>query len=132
MTKAEQDFRAALHEIESNLEVRRLMIIVINVLVPALTMAMVAALGGVDLPPALRWLPENVIWITGGVLLIAGIVTSLILARCHFGMVVNGAKLAKDEAKRLASWDALGFGPSSWALYLEPRSLLEWLIEGGE
>ena len=38
---AEQDFEAALHEIVSNLDVRRLMIVVANVLVPASTVATV-------------------------------------------------------------------------------------------
>lgn len=35
MSAAAQDFEAALHEAESNLDVRRLMIVVVNVLVPA-------------------------------------------------------------------------------------------------
>jgi pSer/pThr/pTyr-binding forkhead associated (FHA) protein len=45
------------------------------------------------------------------------------------GTLVNGVRLAAGELKRLASWDALGFGRSTWALYMEPRALLEWLLE---
>ena len=41
------------------------------------------------------WLPGQLPWLVGGVLAVGGIWTSLILARCHFGMVVNGAKLRK-------------------------------------
>jgi len=92
---AAQDFEAALHEIESNLNVRRLMIVVANVLVPACTMATVNALSGSNVPEALQWLPHNVLWIVGGVLALGGVWTSAILARCHFGLVVNGTKMAK-------------------------------------
>lgn len=90
-----QDFEAALHEIESNLEVRRLMIVVAHVLVPACTVATVDALAGSDLPPQLAWLPRNVLWIVGVVLAVGGVWTSAVLARCHFGLVVNGTKMAK-------------------------------------
>jgi hypothetical protein len=90
-----QDFEAALHEVESNLDVRRLMIVVAHVLVPACTVATATALGGTDLPPQLAWLPRNVLWIVGAVLAVGGVWTSAILARCHFGLVVNGTKIHK-------------------------------------
>ncbi len=92
-TAAAQDFTAALHEIESNLEVRRLMIVVIHILVPALAMAVVNAATGDHYPESLVWLPANVLWIVGAVLVLGGVITGVILSRCHFGMVVNGAKL---------------------------------------
>lgn len=92
---ATQDFTAALHEIESNVDVRRLMIVVVHVLVPGAAVALVAAGTGSAYPPELAWLPRHLPWVVGGVLALAGMWTSLILARCHFGMVVNGAKLRR-------------------------------------
>lgn len=91
----EQDFTAALHEIESNVDVRRLMIVVVHVLVPATAVGVVSAGTGSDYPEPIAWLPGQLPWLVGGVLAVGGIWTSLILARCHFGMVVNGAKLRK-------------------------------------
>lgn len=92
---ASQDFAAALHEIESNVEVRRLMIVVLHVLVPTMAMAVVSAATGVDYPPQLAWVPHHVLWIVGTVLLVGSLITGVILSRCHFGMVVNGTKMAK-------------------------------------
>ena len=48
------------------------------------------------------------------------------------GTLVNGVQLAAGEPKVLASWDALGFGPSSWGLFMDARALLEWLMEGAD
>jgi hypothetical protein len=90
-----QDFAAALHEIESNVDVRRLMVVVIHVLVPGMAMVLVNTTTGASYPAQLAWLPHHVLWIVGIVLAIGGLVTSVILARCHFGMVVNGAKMQK-------------------------------------
>ncbi|MEM7201959.1 MAG: hypothetical protein AAF628_16955 [Planctomycetota bacterium] len=90
-----QDFGAALHEVESNLEVRRLMFVLSNVLVPACLLALSDGLTGTAYPPALRWLPEHLLPLVGGILMIAGVLVTGILTRCHFGLVVNGSKMAK-------------------------------------
>ena len=60
-----QDYEAAMNEVHSNLDVRRLMIVIVNVLLPAATMAAVTALAGHDLPPQLAWLPRHVLWLVG-------------------------------------------------------------------
>lgn len=91
--KAEQDFAAALHEIKSNLEVRRLMFVISNILVPASAVALIDSLTGNVYPAALRWLPEAILPAIGALLALAGILVTAILARCHFGLVVNGNKM---------------------------------------
>lgn len=96
-----QDFEAAMHEVQSNLDVRRLMIVIVNVLLPACMMAAVTALGGRDLPPSLAWLPRHVLWITGLVLAFSGSFVSATLMRCHFGLVINGTKMRKVRTGKL-------------------------------
>jgi hypothetical protein len=91
----DQDFEAALHEVESNLDVRRLTFVLGNILVPAMVMAMSDAMAGTEYPPEIAWLPRNILWLVGGVLAIGGVLVSAILARCHFGLVVNGSKMRK-------------------------------------
>lgn len=95
--QAEQDFRAALHEIHSNVGVRRLMFVVANVLVPTMLMAATDAMSGTSYPDALRWVPEYILPLVGAVLAVAGILITMVLSRCHLGMVVNGTKLAVAE-----------------------------------
>ena len=90
---AAEDFEAAMHEIESNLEVRRLMFVIANVLVPTITVGMVDSLAGSEYPPEIAWLPANVLWIAGLVLALAGLCVSAVLTRSHFGLVVNGSKM---------------------------------------
>ncbi len=92
-TKSSQDFSAALYEINSNLDVRRLMFVLSNVLVPALAMAMSDCLTGSDYPPELAWLPRHIVVIVGALMAITGTLVCGILVRCHFGMVVNGSKM---------------------------------------
>ena len=92
-TQADQDFVAALHEIKSNLEVRRLMFVISNVLVPASAIAMIDSLTGSFYSDSLRWLPEAMLPIIGALLTIAGILVAAILARCHYGLVINGNKM---------------------------------------
>ena len=99
------DFRAAMHEIESNLDVRRLMFVLSNILVPALAMAMTDCLTGSEYTPALRWFPTAIVPFVGGVLAVAGTLVSCILVRCHFGLVVNGSKLDRVQT----GW--VGVGP---------------------
>jgi hypothetical protein len=89
-----QDFRAALHEIHSNLEVRRLMFVLSNILVPACAVALTDCLTGNHYPEAIQWLPEHILAVVGAILSIAGVLVTGILARCHFGLVVNGSKMA--------------------------------------
>ncbi len=90
---AEQDYRASMHEVRSNLDVRRLMLVIINVLVPALVLSMLDCLTGTDYPESIAWLPRYIIPIVGLVLAIAGTLVTGISARCHFGLVVNGSKM---------------------------------------
>ena len=92
-SQAEQDFAAALHEIKSNLEVRRLMFVISNILVPASAVALIDSLTGSAYPASLRWLPEAILPVIGALLTLAGILVAAILARCHFGLVVNGNKM---------------------------------------
>lgn len=87
------DFAAAMHEIESNLDVRRLMFVTSNVLVPAMMIACVDGLAGSHYPASLRWLPEQLLTIVGAILCAVGLVLAAVLARCQFGMVVNGNKM---------------------------------------
>ncbi|MBK8978596.1 MAG: hypothetical protein IPM29_22090 [Planctomycetes bacterium] len=94
-TPVAQDFEAALHEIESNVDVRRLMIVVVHVLVPASAVALVNALCAPSDVRAVAWLSLELPWILGIVLAVGGVWTSAILTRCHFGLVVNGTKMAK-------------------------------------
>ena len=94
-TAAAQDYRAAMNEIRSNLDVRRLMLVVSHVLVPALAMAMSDCLSGSDYPEELAWLPRCILPIVGATLAVSGLLTTGILARCHFGLVVNGAKIER-------------------------------------
>lgn len=90
-----QDFEAALNEVQSNLDVRRLLFVVANVLVPALTMAMSDAMSGAEYPIEIAWLPRHIVWIAGAVLAAGGALITLVLARCHFGLVVNGSKIRR-------------------------------------
>ncbi len=94
-TREDQDFSAAMHEIESNIEVRRLMFVISNVLVPALAMAMTDCLTGSAYPAHLAWFPEHIIAIVGSVLALSGLLVGTVLIRCHFGVVVNAAKMRK-------------------------------------
>ncbi|MDX1604879.1 MAG: hypothetical protein R3202_01730 [Candidatus Competibacterales bacterium] len=94
-TPADQDFVAALHEIRSNLDVRRLMFVFSNVMIPALTIALVDTLTGSHYPPHLLWLPLNILPVVGLVLSVAGVLVTVILTRCHFGLVINGNKMGR-------------------------------------
>ncbi|MFO1352109.1 MAG: hypothetical protein U1F68_16085 [Gammaproteobacteria bacterium] len=108
LSQAEQDYVAALYEIKSNLEVRRLMIVLANILVPACCVAVSDCLTGADYPPPLRWLPEHILLLVGALLALSGILVTAILTRCHFGLVVNSAKL-----RRVVSGE-LGIAPLNW------------------
>lgn len=90
----EQDWRAAMSEIRTNVEVRRLMFVFMHVLLPGMVMAAADALSGADFPPELAWVPRHILAFTGVVLLVAGTVVAVVLARCHFGLVVNSMKMA--------------------------------------
>lgn len=99
--QSDGDFAAAMHEVENNLEVRRLMVVLANVLTPACVMAVTDALGGSDLTPALAWLPPLVMPLVGGLLLATGFLVTGVVARCHFGLVLNGTKMRKVETGEL-------------------------------
>lgn len=90
-----QDFRAAMREVHTNVEVRRLMFVVVNVLVPTLLMAGADTLSGSGYPPELAWLPANILWIVGALGGAGALLVALVLGRCHSGMVINGSKLRK-------------------------------------
>lgn len=98
---SDQDYEAAMHEVESNLEVRRLMLVLSNVLTPACVMAVTDAMAGSDYSPTLRWLPPLVMPMVGALLLVAGFLVTGVVARCHFGLVLNGTKMHKVETGRL-------------------------------
>ncbi|MCZ6795467.1 MAG: hypothetical protein O7J95_17830 [Planctomycetota bacterium] len=99
-----QDFSAALHEVQSNLDVRRLMLVITNVLVPALAMAMTDCMSGSHYSPELAWLPRHIVAIVGLTLAIAGTLVTGILARCHFGLVVNGSKIRHVRTGRFVAY----------------------------
>ncbi|MCA8955084.1 MAG: hypothetical protein KDC87_03365 [Planctomycetes bacterium] len=114
VTAAAQDFRAAVREFRSNVEVRRLMFVVANVLVPALVMAAADAMSGADYPPELAFVPRRILSLTGGIAALSGLLIGLVLARCHMGMVIQGNKLAKVLHGRLelAPVNLLGVTPN--------------------
>lgn len=107
---AELDYRSAMAQIRSNVSVRRLMFVIANVLVPALLMAATDAMSGASYPPALAWFPAHILGIVGLVTAIAGVLITLVLSRCHVGMVINGTKMGKvlGGALRLAPLNLLG------------------------
>lgn len=122
---AERDFAAAIHEIASNLEVRRLMFVVANVIVPALIMAMTDGMAGADYPEETAWLPRHILWIVGVALAVSGVLITTILGRCHFGMVLNGTKM------RRAREGELGLAPLNWLGVTTNFILLTALSAGG-
>lgn len=95
------DFAAAMNEVETNLEVRRLMLVLTNVLTPACVMAVSDCLSGGTFPPSLAWLPPLVLPLCGALLLASGCLVGGVLGRCHFGLVLNGTKMAKVETGAL-------------------------------
>ncbi|MFK7739764.1 MAG: hypothetical protein AB8H80_05525 [Planctomycetota bacterium] len=98
----QDDFAAAMHEVENNLEVRRLMVVLSNVLTPACVMAVTDAMSGASPSAALAWLPPLVLPICGALLLATGILVTGVVSRCHFGLVVNGTKIRKVQTGELA------------------------------
>ena len=102
------DFAAAMHEVENNLEVRRLMVVLANVLTPACVMGITDCLSGADLSPSLAWLPPLVMPLVGALLLASGFLVTGVVARCHFGLVLNGTKIRKVETGEL------GLRPLNW------------------
>ena len=92
---AAQDFRAATNEVRSNIEVRRLMLVISQVLVPSLAMAMTDAMTGLYYTDSIAWLPEHIFAVVGIVLVAAGAIITGVLTRCHFGLVVNGNKMRR-------------------------------------
>ncbi len=99
--EAARDFAAAMHEVDSNLEVRRLMFVVANVLTPALLMAVSDCLSGASYEAAAAWLPGAVLPLAGALLLGSGVLVTGVLGRCHYGLVVNGTKMHKVETGSL-------------------------------
>lgn len=99
-----QDYVAAMEEIHSNLEVRRLMFVFFHVLLPGSVVALSDALSSTNLPPEIAWWPKVIVPLTGLLIAASGIVVCTVLARCHFGMVVNSTKMlavADGEAVQL-------------------------------
>lgn len=108
--EAARDYAAAMHEVASNLEVRRLMLVVANVLTPTLLMAVSDCLSGANYEAAAAWLPGAVLPLAGALLLGSGVLVTGVLGRCHYGLVVNGTKMQKVETGnlRLQSLNWLG------------------------
>jgi hypothetical protein len=92
---AAQDYAAAMHEVASNLDVRRLMFVISHVMVPTLTVGVFNSLTGSSYPEELAWLPRYVVVLVGFVFAVGGILISAILARCHYGLVINGTKMQR-------------------------------------
>lgn len=101
-TTGNTDFAAAMHEVENNLEVRRLMLVLANVLTPACVMAITDCLSGNRYNEALAWLPPLIMPLAGGLLLATGFLVTGVVARCHFGLVLNGTKIRKVETGKLS------------------------------
>ncbi len=95
------DYGAATNEAMSNLEVRRLMLVLANVLTPACVMAVADGLSGSHVKASLAWLPPLVLPLCASILLVSGFLVTGVLARCHYGLVVNGTKLKKVETGKL-------------------------------
>ncbi len=127
------DFAAAMHEVDSNLEVRRLMLVLSNVLTPACVMGVADCLSGNAYPPSLVWLPQLILPFSGALLLVTGLLVTGVLARCHFGLVLNGTKMRKVETGRLElqglNW--LGVTTNFVALTAVSAALgSTWLVAG--
>jgi hypothetical protein len=107
---ADVDYAAAMHEIDSNLGVRRLMLVLTNVLTPATVMAVGDCLTGASPIETLAWLPRLILPFASTLLLLAGVLVTGIVVRCHFGLVINGTKMKKVEKGSLvlASLNWLG------------------------
>lgn len=105
---ADVDYAAAMHEFDSNVGVRRLMLVLTNVLTPAAVMAVGDCLTGASPLEALAWLPRLIVPFTAALLLFAGVLVTGIVVRCHFGLVINGTKLKKVEK------GVLTLGPLNW------------------
>jgi hypothetical protein len=115
---AAQDYAAAMHEVESNLDVRRLMFVISHIMVPTLTAGVFNALTGSSYPAQLAWLARYVVVLVGLVFAVGGILISAILARCHYGLVVNGTKMQHVQSgeTRLARLNWLGVTTNFTAL----------------
>jgi len=100
-TAGNTDFAAAMHEVENNLEVRRLMLVLANVLTPACVMAITDCWSGDGYTEALAWLPPLIMPLVGALLLATGFLVTGVVARCHFGLVLNGTKIRKVETGEL-------------------------------
>jgi hypothetical protein len=77
------------------------MFVISNILIPALSIAMLDTLTGSYYPDQLRWLPMYILPISGAVLALSGILITAILTRCHFGLVVNGNKMEQVISGRM-------------------------------
>lgn len=84
-----------MHEIDSNLSVRRLVFVIANILVPASFVALVDVLGWDlrNLGSGFEVVQEQALGAFGGFLVLGSVVLTAILSRCHFGLVLNGAKM---------------------------------------
>ena len=55
---------------------------------------------GCHYPEIIAWLPEPIFPLVGDVLVAAGAITTEVLTRCHFGLVVNGNKMRRVIIRR--------------------------------
>lgn len=96
-----------MHEIDSNLSVRRLVFVIANILVPASFVALVDVLGWDlrNLGSGFAVVQEQALGAFGVFLALGSIVLTAILSRCHFGLVLNGAKMRSASGQ--------GWSPSS-------------------
>ena len=97
MDSKSRDFDGALAEVESNLDIRRLLLVIMHVLLPALALAVADALAAPMPADGMLWFHAHICAVSGAVLAVAGLLVCIVLARCHLGLVVNGSKIAKLE-----------------------------------
>lgn len=95
MNDRHQDFVAAMHEVKSNLDVRRLMFVILHILLPGAVLAIGDCLAGAAHPPELAWFAWMIVPLAGAIVAGVGLVTCLVLMRCHYGLVVNGTKMQR-------------------------------------
>ncbi|MCR4317478.1 MAG: hypothetical protein NUW37_14155 [Planctomycetes bacterium] len=108
--KAPQDFSAALREIKGNFDIRRLLFVITNLVLPGVVIALGDLVSGPEYPESGMWFARHIFEFAGLVVILLGFVVGKILVRCHYGLVINGAKLnvSKDGSAKLLSLNWLG------------------------
>ncbi|MBI4568527.1 MAG: hypothetical protein HY719_09015 [Planctomycetes bacterium] len=89
---ADERFLAATAEMKSLFDVRRLMFILVNIILPGVVMGATDCISGSSYPPELAWFPRHVLLLSGAAITVTGLFVGLILMRCHLGLVIHSAK----------------------------------------